>query len=162
MVQRGRRRHRCSAYSGTVRYAGSHIDAFVWVKPPGESDGASTYIPNDEGKNADPNCDPTFTNGANAGIPTGAMDNAPLAGHWFHEQFAMLVRNAYPAIPPSIRHDPGTGSADWLDRNSRQRAVALSWSASSGATSYTVKRATSAGGPYEYSECQRDELQIRV
>ena len=130
-------------------YAGSHIDAFVWVKPPGESDGASTYIPNDEGKNADPNCDPTFTNGANAGIPTGAMDNAPLAGHWFHEQFAMLVRNAYPAIPPS---NPGTiqvpAVPTGLTATAGNGQVALSWSASSGATSYTVKRATSAGGPY--------------
>src|SRR5687767_58157 len=32
----------------------SHIDAFVWVKPPGESDGASEDIPNDEGKRPDP------------------------------------------------------------------------------------------------------------
>ncbi|GIQ67349.1 hypothetical protein DUZ99_02530 [Xylanibacillus composti] len=130
-------------------YEGSHIHAFVWVKPPGESDGASRYIPNDEGKNADPNCDPTFTNGANAGIPTGAMDNAPLAGHWFHEQFEMLVRNAYPAVPPS---NPGSiqvpAAPTGLTAAAGNGQVSLNWSASIGATSYTVKRATTAGGPY--------------
>jgi cellulose 1,4-beta-cellobiosidase len=76
--------------------AGEHVHAFVWVKPPGESDGASREIPNDEGKRADPNCDPTHTTGY--GVPTGALPDAPLAGHWFHYQFAMLVNNAHPAI----------------------------------------------------------------
>jgi hypothetical protein len=42
-------------------YAASHLDAFVWVKPPGESDGASKDIPNDEGKHADPMCNPDYT-----------------------------------------------------------------------------------------------------
>ena len=128
---------------------GSHIDAFVWVKPPGESDGASQYIPNDEGKRADPNCDPTFTNGANAGVPTGAMPNAPLAGHWFHEQFAMLVRNAYPAIPADGGNQTQVPAAPTgLTATAGNGQVSLSWTASSGATSYTVKRATTAGGPY--------------
>ena len=35
------------------------IDAYVWIKPPGESDGSSTLIPNDEGKGFDRMCDPT-------------------------------------------------------------------------------------------------------
>jgi cellulose 1,4-beta-cellobiosidase len=73
-------------------YPASHIDAFVWVKPPGESDGASEEIPNDEGKRADPMCDPDFT--TKYGVPTGALPDAPLAGHWFHEAFTMYVRNA--------------------------------------------------------------------
>ncbi len=42
------------------RPTASHLDAFVWIKPPGESDGASTDIPNDEGKRFDRMCDPTF------------------------------------------------------------------------------------------------------
>ena len=37
------------------------IDAYVWMKPPGESDGSSTAIPNDEGKGFDRMCDPTYT-----------------------------------------------------------------------------------------------------
>ena len=41
-------------------FPSSHIDGFVWVKPPGESDGASSDIPNNEGKRFDRMCDPTF------------------------------------------------------------------------------------------------------
>ena len=78
-------------------YPNSHLDAFVWVKPPGESDGASSQIVNDEGKGADPNCDPTYT--TSAGVKSGAMPNAPLAGHWFHDQFVMLIQNASPQVP---------------------------------------------------------------
>ena len=40
------------------------IDAYVWMKPPGESDGSSTAIPNDEGKGFDRMCDPTYTGNA--------------------------------------------------------------------------------------------------
>ncbi|MER7107575.1 glycoside hydrolase family 6 protein [Streptomyces sp. NPDC000229] len=69
----------------------SHLDAFLWVKPPGESDGAGKDIPNDEGKRPDPMCDAEAT--------PGALPDAPLAGHWFHDQFRMLVTNAHPAIP---------------------------------------------------------------
>jgi cellulose 1,4-beta-cellobiosidase len=73
-------------------FPSSHIDAFVWVKPPGESDGASEPIENDEGKLPDPMCDPDFM--TPYGVPTGALPDSPLAGHWFHEAFEMLVRNA--------------------------------------------------------------------
>ncbi|MGL4744087.1 MAG: glycoside hydrolase family 6 protein [Dermatophilaceae bacterium] len=79
----------------------SHLHAYVWVKPPGESDGASTAIANTEGKSADPMCDPSFRAPNLGGQLTGAMPNAPLAGYWFHEQFSALVRNAFPAIPES-------------------------------------------------------------
>jgi cellulase/cellobiase CelA1 len=40
------------------------IDAYVWVKPPGESDGSSSLIPNNEGKGFDRMCDPTYTGNA--------------------------------------------------------------------------------------------------
>ncbi|MFH0241835.1 glycoside hydrolase family 6 protein [Streptomyces sp. HK10] len=79
----------------------AHLDAFVWVKPPGESDGASQEVPNDEGKHADPMCDPEHITATAGKVPTGALADAPLAGHWFHEQFAMLIRNSYPAVPAS-------------------------------------------------------------
>ena len=58
----------------------AHLDAYVWVKPPGESDGASQEIPNDEGKRLDRMCDPAYT--TPAGVRTGALPDAPLAGHW--------------------------------------------------------------------------------
>ncbi|MGW0519281.1 glycoside hydrolase family 6 protein [Crossiella sp. NPDC003009] len=76
-----------------------HLDALVWIKPPGESDGASKYIQNPEGKKPDPMCDPEFVPPNAGGHKTGALPDSPLAGHWFHDQFTMLVRNAHPAVP---------------------------------------------------------------
>ncbi|MGW3603039.1 glycoside hydrolase family 6 protein [Micromonospora sp. NPDC005161] len=75
------------------------IDAYVWVKPPGESDGSSELIPNDEGKGFDRMCDPTYTgNARNGNSATGALPNAPISGAWFSAQFQELMRNAYPAL----------------------------------------------------------------
>ena len=88
----------------------SHLDAFLWVKPPGESDGSSTQIDNDEGKGFDRMCDPTFTTDRLAGQATNALADAPVSGKWFPEQFAQLVANAYPAVGapvPAPRDEPG-------------------------------------------------------
>ncbi len=76
------------------------IDAYVWVKPPGESDGAASkelsYDPQDPAKGFDRNCDPTYTNAA--GTTTGSLANAPVAGRWFKEGFRVLLNNAYPPL----------------------------------------------------------------
>ena len=75
------------------------IDAYVWIKPPGESDGSSTMIPNDEGKGFDRMCDPTYGgNERNGNSMSGALPNAPISGAWFPEQFAQLMQNAFPAL----------------------------------------------------------------
>ncbi|MEU5724304.1 glycoside hydrolase family 6 protein [Micromonospora sp. NPDC047738] len=75
------------------------IDAYVWIKPPGESDGSSSAIPNDEGKGFDRMCDPTYTgNARNGNNPSGALPDAPVSGHWFAAQFQELMRNAYPPL----------------------------------------------------------------
>jgi cellulose 1,4-beta-cellobiosidase len=75
------------------------IDAYVWVKPPGESDGSSSLIPNTEGKGFDRMCDPTYTgNERNGNSATGALPNAPISGAWFSAQFRELMANAYPAL----------------------------------------------------------------
>ncbi|RQW96652.1 glycoside hydrolase family 6 protein [Micromonospora inaquosa] len=75
------------------------IDAYVWVKPPGESDGSSEEIPNDEGKGFDRMCDPTYGgNARNGNNPSGALGGAPISGAWFSAQFQELMRNAYPAL----------------------------------------------------------------
>ncbi|AQZ68099.1 Chitinase [[Actinomadura] parvosata subsp. kistnae] len=77
----------------------SGLDAYVWIKPPGESDGASTDIPNDEGKKFDRMCDPTYTgNSLNGNNMSGAKGGAPLSGQWFSAQFRELLANAYPPI----------------------------------------------------------------
>ena len=80
------------------------VDAFVWVKPPGESDGSSSFIPqgpdNPGGKGFDRMCDPTYTgNQLNGNNLTGALPNAPVSGRWFQNQFIQLVQNAYPPFP---------------------------------------------------------------
>ncbi|HEX8345391.1 MAG TPA: glycoside hydrolase family 6 protein [Actinoplanes sp.] len=75
------------------------IDAYVWVKPPGESDGSSSLIPNDEGKGFDRMCDPTYGgNGRNGNSMTGSLPGAPISGAWFSAQFRELMANAYPAL----------------------------------------------------------------
>ncbi len=75
------------------------VDAYVWMKPPGESDGASKEIPNNEGKGADKMCDPAYTgNIRNGNNMSGALADAPLSGKWFSAQFQELMRNAYPAL----------------------------------------------------------------
>jgi cellulose 1,4-beta-cellobiosidase len=75
------------------------IDAYVWIKPPGESDGSSTEIPNTEGKGFDRMCDPTYTgNPRNQNHMSGALANAPLSGHFFPAQLTQLMQNAFPAL----------------------------------------------------------------
>jgi cellulose 1,4-beta-cellobiosidase len=77
------------------------IDAYVWVKPPGESDGASQAINNDEGKGFDQMCapgTPNPPNPRNGNGPSGALANAPLSGHWFDAQFRQLMQNAFPPL----------------------------------------------------------------
>jgi cellulose 1,4-beta-cellobiosidase len=75
------------------------IDAYVWIKPPGESDGSSELIDNDEGKGFDEMCDPEYGgNIRNGNNPSGARGDMPISGHWSSEQFAELLENAYPPL----------------------------------------------------------------
>ena len=79
------------------------IDAYVWMKPPGESDGSSSLIPtgpsNPGGKGFDQMCDPSYGgNPRNGNNASGALANSPVSGAWFSAQFQELMRNAYPAL----------------------------------------------------------------
>ncbi|MER5453202.1 glycoside hydrolase family 6 protein [Micromonospora sp. NPDC002389] len=75
------------------------IDAYVWIKPPGESDGSSREIPNNDGKGFDRMCDPTYTgNVRNGNSRSGALADAPISGAWFPAQLSELMRNAYPPL----------------------------------------------------------------
>lgn len=79
------------------------IDAYVWIKPPGESDGSSELIPigpeNPDGKGFDQMCDPTYGgNARNGNNLSGALPNAPVSGHWFQAQFDELLANAWPPV----------------------------------------------------------------
>lgn len=76
----------------------SHIIAFVWVKPPGESDGDYPTATHSHG---DPHCDSNSTNtdGNGGTYPTGSIPGFDVpAGQWFAAQFQQLVTNAYPPI----------------------------------------------------------------
>ena len=77
------------------------IDAYVWAKPPGESDGisrAGVTDPDDPAKGFDAMCDPDAQSTFDSAFSTNALAGAPHAGRWFPEQFRMLVQNAYPPI----------------------------------------------------------------
>ena len=102
-----RRYHRgnwCNQYGGIGfkpwpdPYPG--IDAFVWAKPPGESDGIADpnfpVDPDDPNKKHDGMCDPNAQNVDNSAVGTGAMPGAPHAGRWHSEGFQILLENAYP------------------------------------------------------------------
>jgi cellulose 1,4-beta-cellobiosidase len=81
-----------------------HFDAYVWIKPPGESDGTSDSAqttPDAEGKRFDPMCNPTGNSTYESSVKTGALPNAPSAGHWFESAFETLVRNANPPLQGS-------------------------------------------------------------
>ncbi|MFJ1792550.1 glycoside hydrolase family 6 protein [Kitasatospora griseola] len=127
------------------------IAAYVWVKPPGESDGASSAISNDEGKGFDRMCDPTYTgNPRNNNNMSGALPNAPLAGHWFSAQFQELMRNAYPALGSSGGSDTTAPTAPTgLAATTTATSVALTWSAATdnvGVTGYDVYRGSTLVG----------------
>ena len=59
------------------------VDAYFWVKPPGESDGTSDA--------SSPRADPSCKSG-------DSMPGAPEAGAWFQSYFIQLVKNAEPAL----------------------------------------------------------------
>ncbi|HEV2638023.1 MAG TPA: glycoside hydrolase family 6 protein [Actinocrinis sp.] len=78
--------------------ASSHIIAYVWVKPPGESDGD---YPTSTHAHGDPHCDPngTQTDGSGNTYPTDAIPGYDIpAGNWFGAQFQQLVADAYPVL----------------------------------------------------------------
>ncbi|KGM15808.1 hypothetical protein N867_05380 [Actinotalea fermentans ATCC 43279 = JCM 9966 = DSM 3133] len=129
-----------------------HLDAYVWVKPPGESDGSSTEIPNDEGKGFDRMCDPTYSASKLGGAMTGATPDAPVSGKWFEAQFRTLVANAYPPIgggttpPPVDTQAPTTPGRPTVSAITATGAT-LTWAASSdnvAVTGYTVRDASGA------------------
>jgi cellulose 1,4-beta-cellobiosidase len=77
----------------------THLYAYVWIKPPGESDGD---YPTATHAHGDPHCDPngTQTDGSGNTYPTDAIPGYDIpAGNWFAAQFTQLVQNAFPAVP---------------------------------------------------------------
>lgn len=102
-----------------------HLDAFFWMKPPGESDGISFDVadyavgsaaynaldpidqaivndaadPKYAGKTLDTMCISGQTREGTTTAPVPEL--APHAGGWFHKQFIMLINNAHPELGTS-------------------------------------------------------------
>ena len=77
----------------------THLYAYVWIKPPGESDGD---YPSGTHTHGDPHCDPNGTNTDGSGnvYSTNSIPGYDIpAGQWFPAEFQMLVQNANPAVP---------------------------------------------------------------
>ena len=79
----------------------ANLQAYVWVKPPGESDGnypGSVYngVTSTTG---DPNCDPAHSNALANNMAVASIPNSPSAGTFWITEFLQDVQNAYPPIP---------------------------------------------------------------
>jgi cellulose 1,4-beta-cellobiosidase len=79
------------------------IDAYVWAKPPGESDGSATPSPI---RGFNPMCDPTYGgNTANGFNPSTALPGGPEHGEWFSAHFRDLLAHADPPLPAASAAD---------------------------------------------------------
>lgn len=65
----------------------TNVDAYVWVKAPGESDGSSINYADALTKKKDSTCEYTESN-------PDPLEVAPIAGKWFHSHLQNLVRPA--------------------------------------------------------------------
>ncbi len=87
-----------------------HIDAYIWAKPVGESDGISIYDvlfdPKAPSHRHEAICEPDGYNRfaednfatSDLELGTGAMEDAPHYGEWFSYAFKQLLENAPPPI----------------------------------------------------------------
>jgi len=71
------------------------IDAYAWIKPPGESDGS--YPSNHAAGLLGTMCDPDPAS-SRSPVRSGAMPEAPRYGEWFGAHFVRLLENAYPRL----------------------------------------------------------------
>jgi cellulose 1,4-beta-cellobiosidase len=82
------------------------FQAYVWIKPPGESDGTYPGSANQDGAvHADPNCDPAQTNPLAGNTLTGSIANSPPAGNFFTAEFIQNIQNSFPVVPSSTTPD---------------------------------------------------------
>ena len=128
--------------------ASDPIIAFVWIKPPGESDGD---YPTSTHAHGDPHCDPngTQTDGNGNTYPTDAIPGYDVpAGQWFAAEFQQLVANAYPSLGSTTTGGGGDTTPPSVPTGltvtgTTSGSVSLSWTASTdnvGVTGYDVFR----------------------
>ena len=103
----------------------TNLYAYVWIKPPGESDGnyPGSVFNGVTSTTGDPNCDPAHSNALANSMLTGAIPNSPPAGTFWTTEFQTLVQNAFPPIPattaagftvsaPGVTVEQGTTATD--------------------------------------------------
>jgi cellulase/cellobiase CelA1 len=103
----------------------TNLYAYVWIKPPGESDGnyPGSVFNGVTSTTGDPNCDPAHSNALANNMPSGAIPNSPPAGTFWTTEFQTLVQNAFPPIPattapgftvaaPGVTVEQGTTATD--------------------------------------------------
>jgi cellulose 1,4-beta-cellobiosidase len=103
----------------------TNLYAYVWIKPPGESDGnyPGSVFNGVTSTTGDPNCDPAHSNALANSMLTGAIPNSPPAGTFWVTEFQTLVQNAFPPIPattaagftvaaPGVTVEQGTTATD--------------------------------------------------
>ncbi len=104
--QRSHRANRCNQPGGLgarpVAAPVDGVDAYLWVWPPGTSDGVSDAAfqpdPNAGYKLHQEECNPDGFRWAGSRYPTEALPDAPHTGHWFPAHFELLLENAFPAL----------------------------------------------------------------
>ena len=118
----------------------SNLQAYVWVKPPGESDGTypgAVYNGTTE-TGGDPNCNPAHLNALANSKAVNSIPNAPPAGTFWNTEFTMLVQNAYPVIPTSSLPVTSTTLAASSTSTTTGTGITLTATVSPSAASGTV------------------------
>jgi len=117
----------------TVNPGGAtNLIAYVWVKPPGESDGD---YPNGDTNAAhlalgathgDENCDPAHDNTLANGDAVASIPNSPPAGTFWLTEFLEDVENAFPAIPVGNGFSITAGAVSAVQGTTGTSSVAVS------------------------------------
>jgi fibronectin type 3 domain-containing protein len=117
----------------TLNWSPSNGAASYHVKRATTSGGPYTQV---GAPTSDTYSDTTVTNGAKYFYVVSALDAVGESANSAQVTASPVAPAAIPAIPAGLSAAPGNAQAS------------LTWSASSGATSYHVKRAATSGGPY--------------
>jgi cellulose 1,4-beta-cellobiosidase len=105
----------------------ANLQAYVWVKPPGESDGnyPGSVFNGVTSTTGDPNCNPTHNNSLGNNQPTNAVPNSPHAGTFWTSYFTMLVQNAFPPVNTSGGFSISAGDVSVLQGQSATDSVVV-------------------------------------
>jgi len=102
------------------------VDAYFWLKTPGESDGCTQTLP--EGGTC-----PRFDADCGAGDALGSRPEeprSPEAGRWFDYQVKELAKNANFEAPPTVSQPPNSGDDDDSENGNHGNSATTTTSAS--------------------------------